>query len=232
MKRFWKEAAVVAHGGGWGVQLDSRPLRTPARDTLEVASRMLADAIAAEWAAAAEDFDPRQMPLTGLANAAVDRIASDPAAFASGLAKYAEGDLLCYRAEGPGPLVARERERWDPLLAWARRRFDIDFRITEGIVHVAQPQATVDRLGHAVHVLDAFRLAGLSPLVTIGGSLVTALAILEKAITVEEAWAAVSIDEEWQLEQWGSDAEAEKALENRRRDFLVGSRFLELVADA
>ena len=232
MKRFWKEALVVPQGGGWSVQLDSRPLRTPARDTLAVPTRALADAIAAEWAAAAEDFDPREMPLTGLANGAVDRISPDPAAFAAGLAKYAEGDLLCYRAEGPTPLVSREQERWDPLLAWARRRYDVDFRITEGIVHVPQPQATVDGLGHAIHALDPFRLAGLSPLVTIGGSLVTALAVFEKAIGVDEAWAALNIDEQWQLEKWGSEAEAEKALENRRRDFLVGARFLELVDDA
>ena len=105
----------------------------------------------------------------------------------------------------------------------------MDFVTTEGIRHVAQPPATVERLAHSVAALDPFRLSGLSPLVTIGGSLVAALAVLEKAWTAEQAWEAVSIDERWQIEQWGADAEAEQALENRRRDFFAAARFLELL---
>jgi chaperone required for assembly of F1-ATPase len=170
------------------------------------------------------------MPLTGLANAAIDRIAPDPRAFASKLAEYAEGDLACYRAEGPSALAARQETSWDPLLAWARRRYDVDFVTTFGLMHVAQPPATVERLSHAVAALDPFRLAGLSPLVTIGGSLVAALAVLENAITPEEAWEAVSVDDRWQFEQWGADAEAQTAMENRRRDFLAAARFLDLLS--
>jgi chaperone required for assembly of F1-ATPase len=115
------------------------------------------------------------------------------------------------------------------LLGWARRRFDVDFAVTTGIVHVAQPRPTVDRLAHEVAALDAFRLAGLSPLVTIGGSLVAALAVLDRAFTAEDAWDAVSIDERWQVEKWGSDAEAEAAIAGRRHDFLAAARFLELL---
>jgi chaperone required for assembly of F1-ATPase len=115
------------------------------------------------------------------------------------------------------------------LLAWARRRFDVDFVTTSGILHVAQPQPTIERLAHAVAALDAFRLAGLAPLVTIGGSLVAGLALLEKAISVEDAWRAVSLDERWQLERWGEDSEAKKALDLRERDFLAAARFLELL---
>jgi chaperone required for assembly of F1-ATPase len=126
-------------------------------------------------------------------------------------------------------LVERQKAGWDELLSWARRRYDIDFSTTSGLMHVPQPQATVEQLSHAVSSLDAFRLAGLSPLVSIGGSLVAALAVLEKAMSPEEAWQAVSIDERWQLEQWGGDAEAEAALENRRRDFFAAAKFLELL---
>jgi chaperone required for assembly of F1-ATPase len=169
------------------------------------------------------------MPLTGLANAAQDRVAPDRLAFAQGLARYAEADLACYRADRPRPLIDRQEKSWDRLLAWARRRFDVDFTVTEGLMHVAQPDATVQRLSHAVSSLDAYRVAGLSPLVTIGGSLIAGLAVLEKAIPPEEAWDAVSLDERWQLEQWGADAEAEAALDNRRRDFLAAARFLELL---
>ena len=229
MKRFWKAAAAARETGGWGVRLDERPLRTPGRALLIVPSETLAEAITTEWNAVEETIDPRAMPLTGLANAAIDRIAPEPRAFAAGLARYAEGDLACYRVEGPQPLVERQQASWDALLGWARRRYDVDFTTTWGIVHVDQPPATVQRLGHAVAALDAFRLAGLSPLVTIGGSLVAGLAVLEQGFSAEEAWAAVSIDERWQLEQWGSDADAETALENRHRDFMAAARFLELL---
>lgn len=229
MKRFWKQVATRRDDDGWGLELDGRPLKTPARVALRVPTAALAGAIADEWRGSAEQVNPREMPLTGLANAAVDQIAPDQQAFATGLAKYAEADLACYRAEGPATLVARQEEHWDALLAWARRRFDLDFQTTNGLMHVQQPQATIDRLGHAVHALDAFQLAGLSPLVTIGGSLIAALAVVEGAMTVEKAWDAISIDERWQLEQWGSDAEAELALENRRRDFFAAARFEDLL---
>ena len=229
MKRFWKLAEAVPQPGGWGVELDSKPLRTPARALLAVPSAGLGNAIAAEWNGAGESVDPRGLPLTGLANAAIDRIGPDREAFIAGLAKYAEGDLACYRADGPKELIARQEGQWDALLGWARRRYDVDFCTTNGIVHVDQPAATIERLSHALAVLDPFRLAGLSPLVTIGGSLVAALAVFEKAMTPDKAWEAVTVDDQWQREQWGADAEAEQALENRRRDFLAAARFLELL---
>ena len=229
MKRFWKEAAATAEDGGWGVALDGKPVRTPARAPLVVPTQALGVAIAREWNSAGEQVEPREMPLTGLANAAIDRVAPDPQAFARGLARYGESDLACYRAEGPRALVGRQERSWDSLLSWACRRFDVDFRTTCGIVHVPQPDSTTQRLAHAVATLDPFRLAALSPLVTIGGSLVVALALLEGAIDVEAAWDTVTVDDRWQLEQWGPDAEAEAALEARRRDFFAATRFLELL---
>ena len=230
MKRFWKEVSIERAGEGWAIRLDGRPVKTPARAPLEVPTDALAEAVAEEWRGVSERIDPRTMPLTGLANAAIDRIKPVRETFAKGLANYAEADLACYRSEGPRALVDRQERDWDKLLGWARRRFDIDFMTTSGLMHVAQPQATVDRLSHEVAALDPFRLAGLSPLVTVGGSLVAALAVLEKAMTPEEAWDAVSIDDSWQIEQWGADAEAEAALENRRRDFMAAARFLDLLS--
>jgi chaperone required for assembly of F1-ATPase len=229
VKRFWKEVAVEAGEGGWAIKLDDRPVRTPARAPLVVPTHHLAEAIADEWRSVDRDIDPRSMPLTGLANAAIDRVAPEREAFAESLARYAEADLACYRAESPRGLVERQEQSWDALLAWARRRYDVDFEVTSGIMHVHQPHATVERLSHAVAALDPFHLAGLSPLVTIGGSLVAALAVLEGAILPEAAWEAISVDERWQLEQWGADAEAEKALETRRADFMAAARFLDLL---
>jgi chaperone required for assembly of F1-ATPase len=229
VKRFWKQAAAVQQEDGWGVELDGKPLRTPGRRPLVVPSADLAEAIADEWNEAGETVDPRAMPLTGIANAAIDRVAPDSAHFAEALALYGESDLACYRADGPRALVARQEESWDKLLAWARRRFDVDFATTSGIIHVPQPEATTRQLGHAVAALDPFRLAALSPLVTIGASLIAALAVAERAFSPEQAWDAVTIDEQWQREQWGADAEADAMLENRRRDFFAAARFLELL---
>jgi len=229
VKRFWKDVTVDREAEGWGIKLDGRPVKTPARVALAVPTEALAEAIADEWSSVKGEIDPRAMPLTGLANAAIDRVAPDKAAFAAGLARYAEADLACYRAEGPRELIDRQELSWDALLGWARRRFDVDFAVTTGITHVTQPAATVERLSHEVTALDPFRLAGLSPLVTIGGSLVGGLAVQEKALTAEQVWEAVSLDDQWQLERWGSDAEAEAALENRRRDFFAAARFVDLL---
>ena len=229
MKRVWKQADAVERDGGWGVELDGKPLRTPARDLLTVPTKALAEAIASEWNEVGDKIDPGTLPLTGLANAAVDRVTPDKEAFAKGIARYAEADLACYRAEGPSALVDRQTESWDALIGWGRRRFDVDFRTTRGIVHVDQPAATVDRLSHAVAALDPFRLAGLSPLVTISGSLLAALGVLEGTLMPDQAWDAVTVDDRWQLEQWGSDAEAEAAIDNRRRNFMAAARFLELL---
>ena len=229
MKRFYKQVTVAPEGPGFALRLDERGVKTPARAGLVVPSAALADAIAQEWQAQGEEIDPRTMPLTGLANAAIDRVAPDAQAFAARLAEYAESDLLCYRAENPDKLVARQAERWDPILAWARQRFDIELAVVCGIMHRKQSDAAVQQLARAVAARDPFELAGLSPLVRVSGSLVIALALAEGAIDLDQAWDAASLDEQWQLEQWGDDAEASAALDARRRDFKAGARFLELL---
>lgn len=229
MKRFYKEAAAAPQPGGVAILLDGRPVKTPACAPLAVPTEELAEAIAAEWNGQVEDIEPRAMPLTGLANAAIDRVAPDPGAFAAGLARYAESDLLCYRADAPQPLVRRQAEAWDPLLAWARRRFEVEFEIVEGVIHRPQPPLTVDRLAAAVATRDPFRLAALAPLVTISGSLLIALALAEGEIPPEQAWSAATLDEAWQAEHWGEDALAVAALEARRREFEAAYLFLTLL---
>ena len=224
MKRFYGEA--TARGGA--VLLDERPVKTPARRPLALPTEALARAIAAEWNAQGEEVRPRTMPLTGLANAAIDRVAPDKESFAIGLAAYGETDLLCYRADGPPALVARQEALWDPILAWARRRFDVNFEVTAGIIHRAQPANTVVQLAQAVAARDPFELAALSPLVTIPGSLVTALALAEEAIDLEAAWAAATLDEAWQAEQWGEDAEAQALRARRLGAFAAAMRFAAL----
>ncbi|MBB4096533.1 ATP12 family chaperone protein [Sphingomonas kyeonggiensis] len=225
MKRFWKEVSVE----NGQVALDGKPVRTPDRAPLALPTPALAEGVAEEWRAVGETLDPRAMKLTGLANAAIDKISADPAPFAQGLAAYGESDLLYYRAEDPEPLVLRQAEAWDPLLDWARSRYDVHFETATGVIHKAQPEATIARLAEAVHALDPFHIAGLSPVVTISGSLVGALALLEGAIPAEGLWQAAHVDELWQAEQWGEDELALAARDNRRTDFLAGVRFLGLL---
>ncbi len=229
MKRFWKDVTVEPAPEGYALRLDARPVRTPGRALLALPNEELAEAVAAEWRDAGQDVDPRAMPLTGLANAAIDRIAPDAAAFAAGLAVFGESDLICYRAEGPPQLVERQAARWDPLLDWARHRYDVHFETVTGVMHRPQPPATLARLAEAVRALDTFRLAGLSPLVTVSGSLVAALALLEGAVDAETVWAAARVDEDWQAEQWGEDDLAIRTRDAHRMDFDAGARFLSLL---
>ena len=223
MKRFWSEVTV---GPDRVVLLDRRPVRTPGRAPLALPTAALADAVAGEWRRVEGEIDPRAMPLTGLANTAIDRIAVDPRAFAAGLSAYGESDLLCYRAGEPDELAARQAAAWDPWIEWARARYDVHLEATAGLVHHPQPAATVTRLAGAVAALDPFRLAGLSPIVTITGSLVLGLALVERAGDPDTLWRAGRIDEDWQVERWGEDALAAAAAAARRRDFDAGVGFL------
>ncbi|MBX9732217.1 MAG: ATPase [Sphingomonas sp.] len=229
MKRFWTEVSVAAGPDGHAITLDGRPVRTPGRLPLALPHPALANAIAVEWRAVGEKIDPRAMPLTGLANVAIERIAPDPDPFIANLAAYAESDLLCYRAEAPETLVARQAAAWDPLLDWARRRYDIHIDTVSGIIHRAQPSLTLTRLGEAVATRSAFELAGLSPIVTITGSLIAGLALIEGAADAGQIWHAAQIDEAWQVEKWGDDDLAIATRTAHRADFDAGVRLLSLL---
>lgn len=226
MKRFWTNVSVDVDGV---VRLDERPVRTPGRTPLALPTPALAEAVADEWRAVGQIIDPRAMPLTGLANAAIDRVVPNPAAFATGVAVYAESDLLCYRAESPIELVTREAAAWDPLLDWARDRYDVHFERISGVMHRPQPDATVARLGEALASRSPFALVAMQPIVTITGTLVGALALAERAVDADALWAAVNVDEMWQAEQWGEDALAAETRAARQRDFLAAARFLRLL---
>lgn len=225
MKRFWKDVTVDATRG---VRLDGKPVRTPGRLPLVLPNIALAEAVADEWRSVEGDIDPRAMPLTGLANAAIERVTADPALFAANLAAYAESDLLCYRADAPPDLVVRQNVLWNPPLDWAEGRYGVQFALVAGVMHRPQPDATIERLAVAVSARDAFELAGLSPVVTITGSLVLGLALIEHAMDAEAVWAAANVDEDWQAEQWGEDALAVQARAVRRVEFDAAARFLHL----
>jgi chaperone required for assembly of F1-ATPase len=229
MKRFYKDATVTGDGP-FGVALDGRPLRTPARVPLAVPTRSLAEAIAGEWQAQGEKIDPRSLPLSGFANAAIDRVATDHAGFAKRLATYAESELIAYRADGPASLLAAQATAWDPWVEWLARRYDVGLTITTGIMHVAQPPATLTRLHAAFVAFTPFQLAPLDPIVTITGSAVLALAVAEGEIEAQAAYDIAHVDALWQEQQWGRDPLAEKAEAERRADLDAAIRCLRLLA--
>lgn len=224
MKRFWTEVSVTPERA---ILLDGRPVRTPGRVPLILPTDALAQSVAAEWRGVSDTVDPRAMPLTGLANAATDRVATDPRTFAAGLARYAGSDLLCYRAESPEPLAERQHAAWDPVIAWAQGRYDIHVETTAGIVHRAQPTLTLSRLGEAVAALGPFALAACSSIVTLTGSLLLTLALIEGALTPDAVWEAAHVDEDWQAELWGEDALATQARTYRRAEFDAAVLFLD-----
>jgi chaperone required for assembly of F1-ATPase len=229
MKRFYTEAAATGTAAPFGVALDGRPVRTPARAALTLPTASLAHAIAAEWAAQDGAINPRTMPLTGLANAAIDRVTPDPASFAARLAAYAESELLAYRADGPESLVARQAALWDPWLAWAAAAHDARFRLITGILHAPQPAETLAAISAAFAALDPFRLVALDPVVTITGSAVLGLAVLAGKLEADAAYDLGHLDQIWQAEQWGDDPLAAAAEATRRADLAAAVRFLGLL---
>jgi chaperone required for assembly of F1-ATPase len=226
MKRFYKDVTVTPAGG---IMLDGRTVRTPARAELVLPNGALAAAIAEEWRNQGEEIDPHSMPLTGLANAAIDHAATDPQGFAARIAVYGETELLCYRAGDPPELVARQNAVWNPLLDWVCARYGVAFTTVTGIMHQHQPPATVERLSAAVAAFSPFTLTALSPIVTIGGSLVIGLALYEDAVTPDAAFDVAHLDELWQAELWGEDDFALEARAAHRRDFLAGCDVLRLL---
>ncbi len=218
-KRFYEKAAAVATPEGFGLHLDGRPARTPGRAVLAVASLAVAEAMAAEWNAQGTLIDPATMPLTRLANTAIDGVAPRVAAVIDEIVAYAGSDLLCYRAEEPEGLVARQEARWSPVLAWARHTFGARFILVAGIRHAEQPAESLARLRAAAATPDPLRLAALNLATTLTGSALLALALARGRLTADEAWALAHLDEDWQIERWGADAEASARRALRRRDF-------------
>ena len=224
LKRFYATAEMPEEEGGFALRLDGKRAMTPGKKPIAVPRRELAEAIAAEWAAQGEFIDPISMPVTRLANSAIDGVASRQAEVRAPIRDYAGADLLYYRAGEPEELVARQRETWDPILAWAERRFGVRFILAEGVIHVAQPEQTLAAVGTAIEDFDEpFRLAGLSLATTLTGSALIALALAEGALDVEAAWAAAHVDEDWNIEKWGEDAEAMQRRARRYADFRAAA---------
>jgi chaperone required for assembly of F1-ATPase len=226
-KRFYTQAHV-GEGEGFALLLDNKPVKTPARRSLAAPSRALAEKIAAEWNAQTNVIDPGRMPLTRLANAIIDAVADAPRSVADEVAQYLGSDLLCYRAETPAGLVALQSKHWDPVLAWARDALGARFVLTQGVVHVAQPEEAI--AAAAAHILaDHWRLGAVSSITTLTGSALLALALNAGELDAEAAWAAAHVDENWQTLQWGSDDAAHERQAYRFAEFEAAVAVLRFV---
>jgi chaperone required for assembly of F1-ATPase len=212
-RRFYAAVAVAPQAGGHGVLLDGRGARTPARQPLVLPTEAAAEAVAAEWRSQAEVIDPAAMPLTRLANTALDGVAAQIAPTVAEIVNYAGSDLVCYRAGEPEALVVAQAAAWDPILSFAREALGARFVCAEGVVFVAQPAPALAAVRAAVESIAAapaapFRLAALHVMTTLTGSALVALAVAHAAMTAENAWTAAHVDEDHQMRLWGADDEA------------------------
>ncbi|MDB2522292.1 ATPase [Planktomarina temperata] len=214
-KRFWSDVTVDLRGEGYVILLDKRLVKTPAKATLAVPSQAMAEAIAAEWEAQGGKIDPRTMT-------------PQRAEVAQLIAAYGEDDLLCYRAPSPEELLTRQKEAWDPLLAWAAEHLDAPLRTVEGVMHVAQPANAVANLTARVVTQSPFQLAALHDLVSMSGSLVIGLAAQAEAFAIDDLWTRSRLDELWQIEQWGQDDEADATASLKRSAFIHAHRFYKM----
>jgi len=229
--RFYRDVAVAcpSEGGGYLVLLDGKQVRTPAGAILVLPNLALADAVAEEWRAQGEKIRPATMTLTKLANTAIDRIAADKREAEAQILAFANSDLICYRADAPAELVARQSATWDPLIDWVSGTYDAKFKTGEGIAFVEQPQDAVLAIGHALASRQAFELAGMLAAAMLTGSAVLALALADGRLEAEAAFAASQIDAIFQLECWGRDSEADAALAGKQSELVATARFLDLL---
>jgi chaperone required for assembly of F1-ATPase len=217
-KKFYSHVSYEETPEGWHVLLDGKPLKTPARNTFVLPSERLAASVAAEWLAQGPQIDPATMPLTRLANSAIDGIANHPNAVADDLAAYAGTDMLCYRAETPDRLVERQTRLWNPILAEVETRHGLRFRLAAGVMPVNQ-DAEISKKISDLLPRDPFRLAGLHSVTTLSGSVLIALALANRSIDPEAAWTAAHVDEDWNIELWGEDDETRARRAYRRNEY-------------
>jgi chaperone required for assembly of F1-ATPase len=231
-KRFYQAVSVVPAEEKFAVYLDGKPVRTPAKALLALPTEKAAVLVADEFAAQQEVIDPVTMPVTRLVNTALDGVAADPQAVLEDILRFAASDMLCYRAEAPQGLVASQNAHWDPVLDWARAVLGARFNLAEGVIHVEQPRESIAVLGvHLARRTEPLRLAALHLMTSLTGSALLALAADFGELDAEAVWVAAHVDEDWQVAQWGKDAEAVARRNARHRDFLSAIRLLEALGD-
>lgn len=225
LKRFWKVVDVVQGDGGWAVALDGRTPKTPAHAPLRLPTEAAARLVADEWAAQGEFLDPATMPATRLASTAIDRVAQAREAVADEIAAFAGSDLVCYPAEAPSSLVDRQARTWSPWRAWAATELGVHLEAAEGLLHRPQDPAAVARIRELALRLDDFALTGLAMATPLLGSAVLAFALQRAADRADALFDASRLDEAFQEERWGVDAENAARTAARREEARLLERW-------
>jgi len=229
VKRFYDQVGYVAQDCGFAIQLDGRSVKTPMKKQLLLPSEALAQAVQSEWEVQGEKIDPHAMPLTRLANAALDRIDAERDAVIEQIIRFCGTDLLCYRADAPDSLVEVQAQAWDPLLTWLKSDLDIHLPVAIGITPISIEDGVEAKFETQIDALDVFALSGLGAIVSAAGSLVVGLGVLHGHIDGEQAYLAASVDERYQLDRWGADDDAEAQLKGREKDIKAAAVFLSLL---
>lgn len=224
-KRFYKSVAVTDQ---LGIVLDGRTVKTPLKAALILPNRALAEAVAAEWDAQVDVINPHAMPLTKLANTAIDRAITERAKIAAEILEFAGSDMVCYRAESPAGLVLRQTTHWDPIIAWAKADLKLDLATVNTITHKRQSRAALRTLEAHIKGLDPFSFVAVHNLTTLTGSALLAAMTAAGKIPADAAWLAANVDEDWQIETWGEDAEATARRAGRRNEFSACVTFVNL----
>ena len=228
-KRFYEKTSVGGAEGAFGILLDGKPVKTPARRVLAAPSSALAQAIADEWGAQTDVIDPSKMPLTRLANSIIDGVADAPAPVADEIAKYLGSDLLFYRAGGPEGLTQAQQRHWDPVLAWARDDLGARFILAEGVVFAPQPEEAIAAARRMIPD-NPWALGAVHSIMTLTGSALLALALAAGKLDVDAAWAAAHVDEDWNLAAWGQAEPVAARRASRFQEMQAAARVLVLAA--
>lgn len=228
MKRFYKEVTIAPDDDGWRVLLDGRAIRTPQGRAQAVPTAALAEAMATEWRAQGEEIDPATLKLRDMADYAIDVAGADRAALVSELVAYGETDTLCYRADPDEPLYRRQLDVWEPLLCAFEAREGVRLERISGVLHRAQPPATLAHLRARLDALDPFALAAVNTMAALSASLSIALSALEQDADLAQLWQAASLEELWQAELWGREEMAEERRARRAADFTAAAGFARL----
>jgi len=163
-----------------------------------------------------------------MADYTLDVIAPERALVLDELLPYAETDTLCYRTDPDEALWVRQSAVWEPLLCGVEARLGVTFTRVSGIIHRPQPAATLERLAAELAAADAFSLAALKTLAALACSLIIALEALREGADIDGLWAAAHVEEDWQAELWGKDAEAEERAAKRAASFAAAAHFASL----
>lgn len=228
MRRFYKTATVAKRNDKFVIELDGKTVKTPEKAVCFIPTKEMADIVAKEWNAQEKEIDTFSMPITKMVNTAIDRVEKRRADLIDELVNYASSDQICYRADYPDELIEQQNNLWNPLLKRIKEIYSIDLKVTTGIIHIEQSKDQLDKIRSVIEEIESFKLTAFHSMTTVTGSVTIAFNLFGRHITIDQAWEAGHLDENFQTSQWGIDAEAEERRDNLKCELKNADLFLSL----